>query len=118
MHEDDSIDLAAKKQEILVTPREPQIIHPFVEGRGLDVYSSIHSYRDIFFKYRRLILGAALLITFATTTYSIVAKPEYRATARLLVEADNPDVRGDAVSSAPNDDSFLATQANVLRSDS
>jgi succinoglycan biosynthesis transport protein ExoP len=119
MSENDIANVAIGKKEVALPERRPQTLSPIIEAQSLEVYSSLRSYRDIFFKQLWLILSVAFALTALVTTYSFVTKPEYRATARLLVEPDNPAARTleDLFSSTPaNDDTFLSTQVDLLQS--
>jgi polysaccharide biosynthesis transport protein len=93
---------------------------PVAENNEIEIFSSLHSYWDILIKRRWLILAITFAFTAATALYSILAKPEYRATARIVVEPDSQDIQtlNDlGRNNAPVDDSFLSTQVDVLKSD-
>jgi capsular exopolysaccharide synthesis family protein len=113
-------NVAISKKEITL-PEWRQTLHPVIEAEGIQIYSSLHSYRNILFKHLWLILAVAFALTFVMAIYSVMTKPEYRATARILVEPENQEFQtaNDLFhTSVPNDDTFLATQADVLQSDS
>ena len=119
MSSPDDFKLAAREREILPEWRA-RLARPADEGDEIEIYSSLHGYWDILIKRRWLILAIAFVVTAATAVYSILATPEYRATARIVVEPDSQDIQtlndlGRAT--APVDDSFLSTQVDVLESD-
>ena len=90
------------------------------ESAGLEIYSSLHSYRYVIVKHRWLIISVAVGLTMLMTIYSAMMKPEYRSTARILVETESPDLptSSEVIHTAPADDfTFLSTQLNVLQSD-
>jgi succinoglycan biosynthesis transport protein ExoP len=111
---------AITNREVVLDGWTPEAVRPGTATEGLELYSSLQSYKDILAKYRWLILAVTVAVTALVAVHSVITEPVYRATARILVEADNPELRTmeDLFrSGSPNDDNFLATQVNVLQSD-
>jgi succinoglycan biosynthesis transport protein ExoP len=93
---------------------------PFTGTSEMENYSSLHNYREILFKWRWTVFVITFLFTAGAATFSILTKPEYRATARIVIEPESEDMQtlgGVGHNTVPIDDSFLATQADVLKSD-
>ena len=120
MSENDDANVAITNRQVDLPEWRPQTVRPVVEAESLEVYSSLRTYRDILVKHFWLIFGTAFALTAVVATYSVVTKPEYRATARILVEQDSTEVRTPEEifrSASPNDENFLMTQVNLLQSD-
>ena len=119
MSENQGTNLVMTKREVVLDAWAPDSVQSATMAEGIERYSSLLSYKDILVKYRGLILAVACAVTAMVAIYSIRTEPVYRSTARILVEADNPELRTmeDLFRSAPHDDNFLATQVNVLQSD-
>src|SRR6267142_1696206 len=120
MLEQEDAPLALTKKEIVLRAR---VARPIVEvdHSSIEIYSSLNTYWDILLKHRWLILAVAFACMSLLTIYSFMTKPEYRATARILVEPDNSEVQNvnDLFHTSMSGDefTFLATQVDVLRSD-
>jgi uncharacterized protein involved in exopolysaccharide biosynthesis len=120
MPENDDVNTAITKKEVVLPQWRPQPGRQLIEADGIEIYSSLHTYRGILAKHLWLILTATFALTAVMAVYSFMTKPEYRATARIVVEPANQDIQtvNDLFqSAAPNDDSFLSTQVDVLQSD-
>ena len=85
----------------------------------VDTYASLRSYWDILSRRRWEVLACILAVVTLVTIYSFKAKPVYRATARLEIEAETPMIQSfkDLYGNLPTDESFLETQVKVLQSD-
>ncbi|MGH7868914.1 MAG: GumC family protein, partial [Candidatus Dormibacteraceae bacterium] len=84
-----------------------------------DAYFYLRSYVHILLKRRWTVLTVAILLTSAVAVVSFKMRPVYRATARVEVEAEAPQIQSlnDLYRSIPSDDTFLQTQVDVLESD-
>jgi capsular exopolysaccharide synthesis family protein len=86
-----------------------------------DSYSYIRTYWLIFLKRLWTIVTAALVAATLAAIVSFKTQPVYEATARVEVEAETPQIQSfnDLFRdmSGWNDETFLQTQVNVLRSE-
>jgi succinoglycan biosynthesis transport protein ExoP len=84
-----------------------------------DAYFYLRSYVHILLKRRWTVLTVAILLTSVVAVVSFKMQPIYRATARVEVEAEAPQIQSlnDLYRSMPSDDTFLQTQVDVLESD-
>mgnify|MGYP001247401047 CR=1 FL=1 len=84
-----------------------------------DAYFYLRSYVHILLKRRWTVLTVAILLTSAVAVVSFKMQPVYRATARVEVEAEAPQIQSlnDLYRSMPSDDTFLQTQVDVLESE-
>jgi len=85
----------------------------------VDTYASLRAYWDILSRRRWEVLTCVLVVITLVTIYSFKAKPVYRATARLEIEAESPMIQSikDLYGNGPTDEAFLETQVKVLQSD-
>src|ERR1700738_1373852 len=116
----DDINITTTKEWPVLPERRPPTARVITGADGIEIYSSLHTYWDILIKRRWLIFAVAFVLTAVTTTYSILTKPEYRATARIVIEPDSQDMQtlNDlGRNTMPVDDSYLSTQVDVLKSD-
>jgi capsular exopolysaccharide synthesis family protein len=88
-------------------------------AEGSDSYSYIRTYWLILLKRRWTILTVALVLATLVAIVSFKMQRVYEATARVEVEAATPEIQSlnDLFRSMPNDDAFLQTQVNVLKSE-
>jgi capsular exopolysaccharide synthesis family protein len=91
-------------------------------GAGnFDTYSHLRAYWHILFKRRWSVLTVTLVVTLWTIIMTARTLPVYRATARVEVEAETPEIQtlNDLfrAGSGGIDDAFLQTQVNVLQSE-
>ena len=88
---------------------------------GFDTYSHLRAYWHIMFKRRWSVLTVTVLITIWTAIMTSRMQPVYRATARVEVEAETPEIQSfnDLYRAGATgiDDAFLQTQVNVLQSE-
>jgi len=86
----------------------------------VEAYSSLRDYWVILSKRRWQVLTVLLVVWTLVTIYSFKMKPVYRATGRVEIEAETPQIQSlnDLYKNLPADESFLQTQAKVLQSDS
>jgi capsular exopolysaccharide synthesis family protein len=112
-------DLAPLERRPLerVKPRLDSVIDVGLESS--DTYSHLRAYWHILFKRRWTVLAVALVVVTLVAIASFRMHPVYETTARLEVEAETPQIQSlsDLYRSVPNDDSFLQTQVNVLKSE-
>ncbi|HUZ46438.1 MAG TPA: polysaccharide biosynthesis tyrosine autokinase [Terriglobia bacterium] len=88
------------------------------EADGSEISSYLRTYWNILLKRRWTILALTLVVTTLVAIYAFKTKPIYQATSNVDIEAEpaqfqtvqNLDVP------QPTDDTFLATQVNVLSS--
>jgi len=113
-------NLAIATGEAVASERNLRTTRLLPELHTIEAYSSFRSYQTILLKRRWQIFFVALAVVVAVAATSVLTTPQYRATARILVEPDNSELRtidGIFRNASANDDSFLATQVNVLQSD-
>jgi capsular exopolysaccharide synthesis family protein len=81
--------------------------------------STVHALWNDLSKRRWEILTTAVLASFVAAIYSFSARPVYRATAQVEIDAEEPQTPSIdyAFRSVPTDVIFLKTQADVLESD-
>jgi len=102
---------------------EPSAQRPYpiinVEPEGSEAYFYLRAYWQILSRRRWTVLTLAVVLTTLVAIVSFKMKPVYRATARVQVEAETPQLQtlDDLYRTIPTDDSFLQTQVNVLQSD-
>src|ERR1700737_1943561 len=116
----DDTKITPSKERVVVPARVTPTAGAITGADGIELYSSLHSHWDILIKRRWLVFTVAFVLTALTATYSILTKPEYRATARIVIEPDSQDMQtlNDlGRNTAPVDDSYLSTQVDVLKSD-
>ncbi|MGO8734247.1 MAG: GumC family protein [Terriglobia bacterium] len=86
-----------------------------------DTYSHLRAYWHILFKRRWTVLTVTFVVATLAAVISFKTRPVYEATARVEVEAETPEVQSlnDVYRSMSgvNDDSFLQTQVDVLKSE-
>ena len=84
-----------------------------------DTIASLHAYLDILFRRRWEVLTVVLVVLTIVTIYSFKMKPVYKATARLEIDSETPQIQSlkDLSDRMPIDDTFLQTQVKVLQSD-
>jgi capsular exopolysaccharide synthesis family protein len=87
-----------------------------VEPSGTDAYS-FHTYWEILRKRRGTVFTVAFIITMLVTLAVFRMKPVYRATARMEVQAETPQLQtlNDLNPSAATDAAFLQTQVDLLQ---
>jgi capsular exopolysaccharide synthesis family protein len=102
-----------------VKPRADSLIE--LGADAPDSYSYIRTYWLIFLKRMWTILAAALVMATVAAIVSFKTQPVYEATARVEVEAETPEIQSfnDLFRdmSGWNDETFLQTQVNVLKSE-
>jgi succinoglycan biosynthesis transport protein ExoP len=116
----DETNITKTKDGAVLPAWRPQTAGAIPAADSIEIYSSLHTYWDILIKHRWLIFTVAFALTAVTSTYSILTKPEYRATARIVIEPDSQDmqtVNNLGRNNIPADDSFLSTQVDVLKSE-
>lgn len=86
---------------------------------GSITYSSLRTYWDILCKRRWTILTVFLVVFTLVTIFSFKMKPVYKATARVEIDAEGPQLQSisDLYQSPLSDETFLETQVRVLGSD-
>jgi capsular exopolysaccharide synthesis family protein len=87
-----------------------------VEPSGPDAYS-FHTYWEILRKRRGTVFTVAIMITILVTLAVFRMKPVYRATARMEVQAETPQLQtlNELNPSAATDAAFLQTQVDLLQ---
>jgi len=102
-----------------VKPRSDSLIE--LGADAPDSYSYIRTYWLIFLKRMWTILAAAVVVATVAAIVSFKTQPVYEATARVEVEAETPEIQSfnDLFRdmSGWNDETFLQTQVNVLKSE-
>ena len=86
------------------------------EGSGPEAYS-FYTYWAVLKKRRGTVFTVAFIITTLVTLVVFRMKPVYRATARMEVQAETPQVQtlNELNPSAGTDDAFLQTQVDLLQ---
>jgi capsular exopolysaccharide synthesis family protein len=86
------------------------------EASGPDEYS-FHAYWEILRKRRGTVFTVAFIITISVTLVVFRMKPVYRATARMEVQAETPQLQtlNELNTGARADDAFLQTQVDLLQ---
>jgi len=86
------------------------------EASGPDAYT-FHTYWEILKKRRGTVFTVAFIITLLVTLVVFRTKPVYRATARMEVRAETPQVQtlSELNPSSSTDDAFLQTQVDLLQ---
>jgi polysaccharide biosynthesis transport protein len=100
---------------------EPEIMDPFDSAGSDGSYAGLRRNLEIPRRRRSTILTAALIAVTLATVYAFKTKPVYRATGRIEIDNETPEVQSlqDTYRGLPNsDDTFLKTQVRVLESDS
>jgi len=89
------------------------------EAQASEMYSYLQTYWRILLRRMSTILTVACTLTVLVAIVSFKMRPVYRATARLEVEAEAPQVQSldDLRRQAPSDDAFLGTQIQILETD-
>ena len=87
-----------------------------VEPSGPDAYS-FHTYWEILRRRRGTVFTVAIMITILVTLAVFRMKPVYRATARMEVQAETPQLQtlNELNPSAATDAAFLQTQVDLLQ---
>lgn len=91
-----------------------------VDTQAGEAHFTLATFWRVVVKRMATIIAATLLVGVLTAIYSLKLAPVYRATARVEVETDYPQLQtlNEAYRQAPADDyAFLTTQMEVLRSD-
>ena len=83
------------------------------------VYSPLHSYWDIVCRRRWSALTTLSVVLTLVTIYSFKTRPIYKATARVEIDAETPQLQSlsELYQSPISDETFLQTQVRVLESD-
>jgi len=95
--------------------------HPVIElpPAKLGAHSTLASYWDILSKRIGEVLTVVVIVSTIVTIYSFKMKPVYKATGRVEIESEAPEIQSfnDFYRNILADESFLRTQAKVLESD-
>lgn len=99
-------------------PRPPRVTD--IEAGSDEAYSYVRAYWRMLIKHVWTIFTVTFMVGTIVALLSFRLRPVYRATAKLEIEASEPDIRtlSDLFQNMPADDMFLQTQVNVLQSDS
>lgn len=104
------------------TPQRVEGQIPF--GAAYDRYPNessfpIRQYWEMLLRRRWTVLAAVVIITTATAIQTFRTKPVYRATARIEVDSEAPQIQTlqDMYQQLPTDEDFLRTQIQVLQTD-
>jgi polysaccharide biosynthesis transport protein len=86
---------------------------------NVETYPSLRAYWNLLSKRRWEVVGTLVGVVVLVAVYSFKMTPVYRATARVEIEADTPQIRSlnDYDRDRPTDEAFLKTQVRVLQSD-
>jgi capsular exopolysaccharide synthesis family protein len=118
---DDHGELAPVDQGSLQGTRDWPVPRADPGAGDFDTYSHLRAYWHILFKRRWTVLTVAVLVTTLGIIRTYRTQPVYRATARVEVEAETPEIRSfnDLYRSGTgfSDDVFLQTQVDVLKSE-
>jgi capsular exopolysaccharide synthesis family protein len=97
-------------------PRYPAYPVLDLEPSGPDAYS-FRAYWEILRKRRGTVFAVALMVTILVTLAVFRMKPVYRATARMEVQAETPQLQtlNELNPSAATDEAFLQTQVDLLQ---
>jgi capsular exopolysaccharide synthesis family protein len=97
-------------------PGYPEYAVMDADASGPEAYS-FYTYWEILKKRRGTVFTVAFIITILVTLVVFRMKPVYRATARMEVQAETPQVQtlNELNPSALTDDAFLQTQVDLLQ---
>jgi len=100
-----------------LAPRAAPVVT--IDAEPSDAYFYLRAYWQILNRRRWTVLTVVLTLTTLVAIVSFKMKPIYRATARVSVEAEAPNIQtlNNLYQGLPTDPAFLQTQVNVLNSD-
>jgi len=89
------------------------------DGVQVDAFGQLRAVWDLLFKHQWLILSTTVILTVLVAISSFKEKPVYRATGRIVVDAETPLLQtlNELFRPIEADDSFLETQVSILQSD-
>ena len=92
---------------------------PAADPESFEVSSYLRSYWNVLLKRKWTILATAFALMSLVAIYAFKTRPVYRAVSRVSIEAAPPQYQNvqNLDEPQPTDDTFLATQVNVLSSD-
>jgi capsular exopolysaccharide synthesis family protein len=90
-----------------------------VSPRHVEPHSALLAYWEILSKHRWEVVAVILGALTVAAIYSFKTKPVYRATARVEIESETPQIPSirETFQNPPMDEGFLRTQVNILESD-
>lgn len=105
-------------------PQRMEANAPASYGYGFDTYPNesslpLRAFWEMLSRRRWTVLATVIIITTAVAIISFRQKPVYRATARVEVDSELPQIQSlqDMYQQMPTDEDFLRTQIQVLQTD-